>query len=277
MPTERAARRLLVRTLKRAGIENAALDVRWLTEVDTKGLDPDTPLTPETWSRLQALINRRIAGEPTWRIIGEREFWGLTFQLSPATLEPRPDSETIVEAALAAIENRQDDPLAILDLGTGTGCLLIAMLHECTHAVGLGIDLSEEACRTASENAERNGVSARARFRQGHWADGVDERFDLILSNPPYIPSAEIETLTPEVRDHDPRLALDGGQDGLAPYRAFACSLPARLNPGGVVILEIGAGQKDDVVALMREGGLELRSSRCDLGGHERALIFASQ
>lgn len=277
MPSVREARRLLVSAFAAAGLENAGLDARIMLEtvLATRNLDPDAGLKPEQGEILARFARRRLAGEPTWRIIGEREFWGLTFRLSPATLEPRPDSEAIVEAALRQIGERRGEPLSLLDLGTGTGCLLIALLSELPRAKGLGIDLSDEACATAAGNAAGNGVGDRVHFRQGDWSEGLSETFDVIVSNPPYIPSAAIETLAPEVKDHDPRLALDGGTDGLAPYRHFARTLPALLKPGGFVVFEIGAGQKDDVVALMRAGGLEFRGSRNDLGGHERALIFA--
>jgi release factor glutamine methyltransferase len=260
----------------RAGSASPGLDARLLVEgsLGVEQADPDRALPAEALARLDDFAARRIAGEPVWRILGEREFWGLPFRLSPATLEPRPDSETIVETALRQLTGRRDEDLALLDLGTGTGCLLIALLSELPQAHGLGIDLSEEACRTAAGNAARNGVDGRAAFRQGSWTEGLSGRFDLIVSNPPYIPSAEIPTLSVEVREHDPLLALDGGADGLGPYRLFASSLPLLLAPGGVIVLEIGAGQGPDVVALMQAGGLEFRGSRNDLGGHERALIF---
>ncbi len=276
MPTVREARRLAVQTLREAGIESAGLDARLLLEgaAATRDLDPDHGLDTATVATFQGFLRRRLVGEPVWRILGEREFWGLTFHLSPATLEPRPDSETIVEAALAQLAGRRDEDLALLDLGTGTGCLLLALLSELPRARGLGIDLSDEACRTAAGNAALNGLRDRATFRQGNWTEGLAGSFDLIVSNPPYIPSAEIATLSVEVREHDPMLALDGGADGLGPYRLFASSLPPLLAPGGVIVFEIGAGQGPDIVALMRAGGLEFRGSRHDLGGHERALIF---
>ena len=276
-PTVREVRRLLARTLTRAGNGTAGLDARLLIEgsLATENPEPDMTLPPEALARLRGFAKRRLAGEPVWRILGEREFWSLRFRLSPATLEPRPDSETIVEAALAELKGRRDEPLSLLDLGTGTGCLLIALLSELPRARGLGIDLSEEACSTAAGNAALNGVAERATFRQGSWTDGLFGRFDLIVSNPPYIPSGEIAGLSVEVREHDPILALDGGADGLAPYRIFARTLPALLAPAGIIVFEIGAGQGPDVVALMQAGGLEFRGSRNDLGGHERALIFA--
>lgn len=276
VPTVREARRLLAQRFLRAGSSSPGLDARLLVEgsLGAENPDPDLVLPDEALARLEGFAVRRIAGEPVWRILGEREFWGLPFRLSPATLEPRPDSETIVETALAQLAGRREEALKLLDLGTGTGCLLIALLSELQQAQGLGIDLSEEACRTAAGNAALNGVDGRARFRQGSWTEGLTGRFDLIVSNPPYIPSAEIATLSVEVREHDPLLALDGGADGLGPYRLFASSLPPLLAPGGGIVFEIGAGQGPDVVALMRQGGFEFRGSRNDLGGHERALIF---
>ncbi|UZF92337.1 peptide chain release factor N(5)-glutamine methyltransferase [Bosea sp. NBC_00550] len=276
MPTVREARRLLVQRLLRAGSATPGLDARLLVEgsLATENPDPDMLLPVEALARLDGFASRRLAGEPVWRILGEREFWGLPFRLSPATLEPRPDSETIVEATLKQLVDRRHEPLSLLDLGTGTGCLLIALLSELPRATGLGVDLSEEAALTAAGNAALNGMAERATFRQGDWTEGLAGRFDVILSNPPYIPSAEIATLSVEVREHDPLLALDGGSDGLKPYRIFARTLPALLAPGGIIVFEIGAGQGTDVVALMREGGLEFLGSRSDLGGHERALIF---
>lgn len=276
VPTVREARRLLARSLLRAGSPSPGLDARLLVEgsLGADNPDPDTILPAEALARLDDFSARRIAGEPVWRILGEREFWGLPFRLSPATLEPRPDSETIVEAALAQLAGRRDEALTLLDLGAGSGCLLIALLSELPQARGLGVDLSEDACRTAAGNAALNGVEGRATFQQGNWTEGLAGRFDLIVSNPPYIPSGEIATLSVEVREHDPLLALDGGTDGLEPYRLLASSLPLLLAPEGIIVFEIGAGQGPDVVALMRVGGFECRGSRNDLGGHERALIF---
>jgi release factor glutamine methyltransferase len=242
--------------------------------LDTASIDQRAPIDSAAREKLDAYAARRLAGEPVWRILGEREFWGLPFRLSPATLEPRPDSETLVEAALAALPERRDDALSILDLGTGSGCLLIALLSEFRAARGVGVDLSEEACATARGNAVLNGVADRAAIRQGEWTRGLSQRFDLIVSNPPYIPTAEIATLSPAVREHDPLLALDGGDDGLACYRALAASLPDSLAPGGLAVLEIGAGQGPDVTALMDAAGLRFAGSRRDLGGHQRALLF---
>lgn len=275
------ARRRLAARLRAAGSETAALDARLLVEGaiggDTGHANPAGLLGVAAAATLTGYAARRIAGEPVWRILGEREFWGLRFRLSSATLEPRPDTETLVEAARDILRTRRDEPLSILDLGTGTGCLLIAVLSEFPQARGLGIDLSQEACATAAGNAALNGVAGRASFRQGNWTQGIDRRFDLILSNPPYIRRDDIAGLAREVRDHDPLLALDGGADGLDPYRDFAANLPSLLAPEGVIILEIGAGQEADVTDLMQRGGLRHSSTRHDLGGHARALTFAGR
>jgi release factor glutamine methyltransferase len=270
------ARRELAARLSEGGSESAALAARLVLEgvVGERDPDPFRILSEAEEARLEGFAKRRLAGEPVWRILGEREFWGLRFSLSPATLEPRPDTETLVDAVLERLRERRQEPLSVLDLGTGTGCLLIAVLSEFPRATGLGVDLSQEACNTARGNAALNGLADRARFQQGVWAEGLDQRFDLVLSNPPYIPSDEIATLDISVREHDPHLALDGGEDGLGPYRIFARSLPAVLAPGGLVVLEIGAGQEADVVALMGEGGFVWQGSRRDLGGHPRALVF---
>jgi release factor glutamine methyltransferase len=274
------ARRKLAARFRDAGSQTAALDARYLVEgtvAETpSALDPLAPLDPATLARLDDYATRRLAGEPVWRILGEREFWSLPFKLSPATLEPRPDSETIVEAALAQLGERRHEPVAILDLGTGTGCLLVALLSECRRAHGLGIDISDEACATATENAQRNSVGDRAVFRVGNWVEGLEQRFDLIVSNPPYIPAAEISGLDVGVRDHDPMRALDGGPDGLDAYRRLADGLPAVLAPEGAVVLEIGAGQEADVIAIMTKAGLDYRGRRHDLGGHARALTFSA-
>lgn len=266
-----AARKAIALVLKRGGIADFTFEARILIE-DLAG--SSDPIDEAAAIRLNDALARRLAGEPLWRVLGAREFWGLSFTLSPGTLEPRPDSETLIEAALSHLAPRRHERLRTLDLGTGTGCLLIATLREFPQATGLGIDLSPDAVATATGNAARNGVAERAAFRQGNWTAGIDERFDLILSNPPYIGSAEIAGLDPNVREHDPLLALDGGPDGLTAYRALAAALPGHLKPGGLAILEIGAGQEEAVVALMRQAGLSHLDSRRDLGGHIRALVF---
>lgn len=279
-PTIGQARYRLAARFRAAGSETPALDARLLVEGAvgrSRAEDSGAALDDASAALLNGYAERRLGGEPVWRILGEREFWGLTFKLSPATLEPRPDTETLVEAVLETMGARRNDALSVLDLGTGTGCLLVAILSEFPQAKGLGVDLSGDACETAAANAVANGVGARAEFRQGDWLGGVDGVFDLIVSNPPYIPAGEIAGLAPAVRDHDPRLALDGGDDGLDPYRILARDLPARLAPGGIIVLEIGAGQERDVVALLRQAGLRYLGARNDLGGHPRALRFVGE
>jgi release factor glutamine methyltransferase len=207
------------------------------------------------------------------RILGCREFWGLSFLIGPHSLDPRPDSETLVEEALKLLPG--DKPVSILDLGTGSGCLLIALLHERRMARGTGLDLSQETLDLALENARNLSVLNRATFRHGRWSEGVAERFDLVISNPPYIPSAEIDTLAREVREFDPRLALDGGGDGLDAYRAIGRALPELLLPHGHAVIELGQGQGDDVSRIFRECGLEVLTIACDLGGVPRALVAA--
>jgi release factor glutamine methyltransferase len=270
--TASAARKAIALALKRGGIADFTFEARILIE-DLAG-DGDR-LDEVAAARLGEAISRRLAGEPLWRVLGMREFWGLPFALSPGTLEPRPDSEALIEAALVHLGVRRSEALRILDLGTGTGCLLIAALSEFPQASGIGIDLSEDALATAGGNAARNGLAGRAEFRRGDWTEGLSERFDLILSNPPYIASADIAGLDAGVREHDPHLALDGGVDGLAAYRALAAAVPERLAPEGRLVLEIGAGQEADVVALMAGAALRHLASHRDLGGHNRALVFA--
>ncbi|WP_186420326.1 peptide chain release factor N(5)-glutamine methyltransferase [Bosea sp. CS1GBMeth4] len=266
-----AVRKAIALALKRGGIGDFTYEARILIE-DLAGAGD--PIDEAAAARLEHALARRLAGEPLWRILGAREFWGLSFSLSPGTLEPRPDSETLIEAALAHLARRRLEKLRILDLGTGTGCLLVAALREFPQATGLGIDLSPDALATAAGNAARNGVAARAAFRRGNWAAGIEERFDLVLSNPPYIASGEIAELDRTVRENDPLLALDGGPDGLDAYRALAAALPDLLEPGGLAILEIGAGQEAAVVGLLQDAGLRHIASRRDLGGHIRALVF---
>jgi release factor glutamine methyltransferase len=204
--------------------------------------------------------------------LGNREFWSLSFRLSPATLSPRPDTETIVEACLAVLPDRQG-AYRLLDLGTGTGAILIALLSERPGAFGVGIDKAVEAVAVARLNAEDNGVAARAAFAEGDWMAGLVGPFDLIVSNPPYIPSRDIAGLDREVREHDPALALDGGADGLDAYRRIAADAPRLLARGGCLIFELGIGQAQDVAALMRAAGFTiLGPPRKDLGGVARAL-----
>jgi release factor glutamine methyltransferase len=254
--------------------QEARLLVRRVLNLDPMELvlRPDEPLG-EAAERLQAMAYRRLAREPLARLLGEREFWGLLFRLSPDTLEPRPDTETVVGAALDALPD-PDAPVRLLDLGTGSGCLLVALLAERPRAVGLGADRSEGALRTARANAARNGVGDRASFVLADWGAALRGPFDLIVSNPPYIPSSDLAGLDPEVRLHDPRAALDGGLDGLAAYRAILAQAPRLLAPAGHLILEVGAAQADPVARLGRKAGFELLGVRPDLGRIPRAVTL---
>lgn len=237
-------------------------------------IKPDRALTAAECHKLDQWLARRSGGEPLTRIIGQRDFWTLNLRVAPDVLDPRADTETIVEIALEILGDARNAPLRILDLGTGSGALLLALLAECKNATGLGIDLSPTACALAQDNAARNDLAARVTVQQGRWADGLSEKFDLIVSNPPYIETATIANLEPEVREHDPVLALDGGADGLAAYREIMCDLPRILAPNGLVILELGIGQAAAVARLAHANDLKIVGLKSDLGGVERALAL---
>jgi release factor glutamine methyltransferase len=235
--------------------------------------DPRAPVPPEAASRFRAALAARLAATPVAHILGSQGFWTLDLAVSPATLIPRPDSEALVEAALDLFPDPAA-PLRVLDLGTGTGCLLLAVLAERPKAVGIGVDLVPAAAALAAANARRNGLAGRAAFLAGDWAEALAGRFDLVLSNPPYIESAAIAGLMPEVARHEPRSALDGGADGLDAYRRLAAILPGLLAPGAAAVLELGAGQRRAVEGLALAAGLAPAGCRTDLGGIERALML---
>ncbi len=277
-----SARRALATQLEAAGSDTAALDSRLLIghalslDHTALALQATRALTEGEHDAIAALAARRMQGEPIARILGVKEFWSLPIALSPATLIPRPDTETVVEASLAAIDNtRKREALRIVDLGTGTGAILLALLHELPNATGLGTDIDPRAIETAHTNAEALGLSARVQFCQADFSDDLGDTFDLLVSNPPYIPTRDIEALEREVRDYDPRRALDGGSDGLDAYRAIARRAPHILRHGGMAILEIGIGQAADVEAILTaDGGLERAAIRPDLSGVARVLSF---
>lgn len=279
--TVEMARRALTLQFKSAAIDSAELDARLLTG-HALGLDltgmvtaAQRPLTPNEAARLESFAQRRLAGEPVARITGEKEFWGLPLRLSPATLVPRPDTETVVELALELLRagGDLDRPLRIADLGTGTGAILLALLSELPAAHGFGTDISEEALQTAAANAARIGVHDRATFMACDYASGLSGRFDLIVSNPPYIRAADIDGLAVEVRDHDPLAALDGGTDGLDAYRALIPSAARLLTPGATLVVEAGMGQSGPIQALMTAAGLATGTApKADLGGVPRAV-----
>ena len=235
--------------------------------------EPEAPLV-DAAARIETLARRREAGEPLTRILGRREFWSLDFRVTSDVLDPRPGTETIVEAALAEFAGRKREALSVLDFGIGSGAILAALLTELPNATGLGIDRSQAAAQIARENLERLGLSARATVQVGDWGQNLKGPFDLIVSNPPYIPSSEIATLAREVRDHDPRLALDGGPDGLDAYRALAPEIARLLAPsGGRFVLEFGQGQGNAVRRVLAESGLRTISARADLAGIERVVV----
>lgn len=228
--------------------------------------------SPDALAKLDAFATRRLTGEPVARILGEKEFYGLVFRLNGATLVPRPDTELLVDLALAWLDGRPSARL--LDLGTGSGAIPIAILANASGVTGVATDLAPEALTMAAANAARNGVADRLEFRQGSWFEPIkpSERFDLIVSNPPYIESDVIATLAPDVRDFDPLLALDGGPDGLAPYRVIAGLAGEHLVPGGAVMVEIGSGQGRVVAELMvRQGFSDVRVEK-DLAGLDRVV-----
>jgi release factor glutamine methyltransferase len=271
---------LVRRRFMEAGIDEAALDARLLTveALEIAALDlvlgAEQPIGEAGAEHLAAMMARRLAREPVARILGLRGFWGLPFRLSPETLVPRPDTETVVEVALAGIADRSA-PIGILDLGTGSGCILVALLHELPAATGLGLDRSPGALATARDNAMMNEVGSRAAFAASDWASAIEGRFDLIVANPPYIPAADIETLDPEVAEHDPRAALDGGPDGLAAYRTILADAYRLLAAPGRLILEIGYDQANSVAAVGLAAGFPPPQLTRDLGGNPRVLTFS--
>lgn len=232
----------------------------------------DRMITEDEGDRVAALLRRALSHEPLSRILGRREFWGLEFALSPDTLDPRPETETVVEAALARLGER-DRPYRLLDLGTGSGCLLVALLSELPEASGIALDRSAGAVATARRNAERLGVGARARFAVGDWTSALRGSFDAIVANPPYIESPEMARLPREVRDHDPKLALDGGVDGLDACRAIAADVSRLLRPGGIFACEVGSGQEVAVAVLLTAGGLVIDGIVPDLAGIARCVV----
>lgn len=267
--------------LSQAGIEtpdlDAALLLEWVTGLDRLAIlaRPESSLSQEQIQSLTAALNARLAGKPVHRLIGRREFFGMPFDLSDETLEPRPDTECVVELALKAFASRRREVLSILDLGTGTGVIAISLLSRLPNARAVAVDICENAMATAGRNAEINSVATRFQSLKSDWFDKVEGRFDLIISNPPYIPSAEIALLAREVREHDPIAALDGGEDGLAAYRLIAAQALNHLREGGYLALEIGHDQQQSVISICVREGFTLVKASKDLSGNDRALMFA--
>jgi release factor glutamine methyltransferase len=229
-------------------------------------------LTPTMLARFDSVLERRAQREPLAYITGSREFWSLDFAVGPGVLVPRPDSEILVEEALRRFPDREA-PLRVLDLGTGSGCLLLAFLWERPQAEGLGVDSSEQALGIAARNAKALGLDGRARFARGHWTKTLSGLFDAILVNPPYIAKDELEALQPEVARYEPRAALDGGEDGLEAYRQAAAGLASHLSLKGRAFFELGQGQAEAVAAILAQNGLTIEGTVCDLASIPRCLV----
>lgn len=277
--TVETARRALAARFRVASIDAAELDARLLVGfalgLDLTGLitSAQRALTSDESNHLESLAARRLDGEPVARILGQKEFWGLPLKLSAATLVPRPDTETVVELALEMARASSHRPKRIADIGTGTGAILLALLHELPDAFGVGTDISLDALATARRNAADLGLFPRATFIACNYAAALSGPFDLIVSNPPYIPTRAIAGLAIEVRGHDPLAALDGGADGLDAYRALIPQAAALLAPGGALVVEGGQGQVAPIETLMTASGLIVRHPpKTDLAGIPRAI-----
>ncbi|WP_246727831.1 peptide chain release factor N(5)-glutamine methyltransferase [Chelativorans sp. Marseille-P2723] len=271
------------RRLSEAKVDDPALEARVLVEhfTGTKRIDSITrPASPVETSAVDAVlsaIEQRREGMPIYRSLGYREFYGLKLLMSPETLEPRPDTETLVELALPVVQRiaEQKGGCRILDLGTGTGAIALALLSVVERSIAVGTDISREALATARRNSDIHGLGARFTTLLSNWLESVDGRYDIIISNPPYISAADMETLPREVRQHDPEIALDGGSDGLLPYREIASGAHKHLSEVGLIALETGYDQKEAVAQIFAAEGYTLLSARRDLGGRDRAMLFA--
>jgi release factor glutamine methyltransferase len=271
--------------LAKAGLEEAALEARLIVEHCTGTdrreaiADPCKAIAEADAAAVDEALSRRLAGAPVFRILGRRDFHGLTLALSPETLDPRPDTEALVDLVLPRLREMAArlGACRILDLGTGTGAIALALLKEIPVAVAVGSDIQRGALETARRNAEMNGLSARFETCHSDWFSAIDGRFHAIVANPPYIRTSELSGLTREVREHDPLLALDGGPDGLVAYRRIAADAARYLEPGGFVAVEIGHDQIRDVEALFGAAGLAFSGMSKDLGGRDRAAMFSPE
>ncbi len=277
--TRRALLKQVGERLAAHGIETAVLDARLLFQA-ASGLrhedivaEPDLIVPPEVAAGFLLLIERRCKFEPVSRILGTREFYGRSFRVTPDVLDPRADTETLIGAALGLVQGK--GPLRLLDLGTGSGALAVTLLAELPQATAVASDLSAAALAVAKANAGALGVAGRASFAQANWFEGIAGRFDLVVSNPPYIPLGDIAGLATDVREFDPPRALDGGPDGLEAYRRIAGGAGGHLAPGGQVVLEIGAGQENAVNEIFMRQGFARESRHFDLAGHVRCLVFS--
>ena len=276
--TRGAALQALRALLAEAGIDDGAADARLLlcAAEGVKSLDliraPELALSEAALARLASMAERRAAGEPVSRILSRREFWGLSLAISPDVLDPRPDTETLVEAVMREWAHQRGAALRILDLGAGSGAILCALLKEFSAASGIAVDLSAPAAAQARANLAACGLAGRASVIVGSWAQALCGPFDIIVSNPPYIASREISRLAREVRDHDPFIALDGGVDGLDAYRALGPQLAPLLGEGGRFFVEFGAGQAKSVTAILAGHGLTKLAHYADLSGLTRVV-----
>lgn len=272
-----------MKALKAAGVEAPARETRLLLGMAAQVTPtimigfPERSVDVASAEKFRALLARRVAREPISHLLGTREFWSRPFAVSRDVLDPRPDSEALIQAVFDELYDRRRD-YRVLDFGTGSGCLLLTLLAELPAARGWAVDLSPAALEMAARNAASLGLTARAAWRQGSWDDALQgddpAEFDIIISNPPYIPTGDIPGLEPEVVRYEPHLALDGGADGLVAYRALAPIIAKRLAPGGLAALEIGLGQGESVRALMLAAGLDDAGSALDLAQRERCLLF---
>jgi release factor glutamine methyltransferase len=274
----------LTQAFAAAGVRTPQIDARLLL-MGAIGLshgqiimNPMRPVTAEEAAAVTACGERRLAREPLSRILGYREFYGRRFGLTPAALDPRPDTETVVEAALAIVKSEgwEEAPIQILDLGVGSGAILLTLLAELPQASGLGVDVSPSALNNAQANAEKLEVSGRANFQRSDWLQGVAGSFHIVISNPPYIATPDLAGLAPEVSAYDPKIALDGGEDGLTAYRKIIPGLKSVLAPGGWAVLEVGQHQSSPVAQLLQINGFAMDDRdlciKEDLYGIERAI-----
>ena len=261
-----------------AGLDTPELDARLLMQAAT-GLRHEEllmrynePVSDAQSDALNKMVQRRLLREPVSRILGVRAFWKSEFKISRETLDPRADSETLIEAVLDHVPH--DRPLSILDLGTGSGCLLLSLLQELPEATGLGVDISADAIQTAHENAATLGLSNRVKFMVNNWTElKINNLFDIVISNPPYISDSEIAVLAPEVKEYDPVRALSGGADGLSCYREIISLLPKLIQKTGFVFMEIGATQAESVKEMLAKSGLHMIQTAQDLAGHDRCVV----
>jgi release factor glutamine methyltransferase len=278
LPTLGSLYQYLIDELSKADIEKPQLEARILIAF-AAGFDqtqifgyPEKVIKPELVTKISGLIDRRKASEPIAYITGNQEFWSLEFIVTKDTLIPRPDSEILVEAVLATIVDKMA-PLNILDLGTGSGCLLLALLSELPHTLGVGVDISPTACKIAKQNGKNLGLHNRAKFYQGDWLNGIENTFDIIVTNPPYIADSQILLLERDVKDFEPHIALSGGLDGLVAYKKILKQCTKHLNIGGLLAVEIGVNQLSDIQIILANNKFKLISIHSDFGNIDRCIL----